>query len=128
TQAVADIVVARMRTAEGALRAAPRPHFVVPPAAPAPPTAMHELRDLLAEIIATTVSIACMPGLLSDASRELGRIAAAASHGAGLVRGLFEAAGSEAQRKGDALPAAHPYACTDDDDTGEHTPLPHKGG
>lgn len=125
---VAELVVNRMKAAEGALWTGPQPRFVVPSCQP--PNAAHDLRNLLSEILAGAELIARTPGLSPGVADRLDRIADAARRGAALVRELFEqSAGKDADTaEHETLPEADfRTVCTPapgNDDTGEHQPLP----
>lgn len=105
---LADFVVDRMKSAEGALRTAPRTHFVmVPPALPPSARLAHDLKDLLAEIEV----LAGSPGIAGAAER-FHCIADIAARGAAIVCKLFDAQINTGEHE--TLP---------DDDTGEHKAL-----
>lgn len=98
----AEFLADRMRAAEVALRArVPDPPPPPPPARHAPGLA-HDFRNALSEVLANAELIARTPDLPADVPARVDRIAAAATRGVGLLRGL--------------LPPA--------DDTREHQPLP----
>jgi hypothetical protein len=108
--ALAEYVVHRMKTAEGALKtAAPRTHHVV---IPAPARLQHELKDLVAEIEMLARSEA-----RSGTAERFRRIENAAARASGILRKLFDAPTETSEHdtvREDGL----------DDDTGEHTALP----
>jgi len=108
---LAELVVQRMKAAEGSLKTSvPRTHVVVaPPAVPVPVRLANELKDLLAEI-----EVLARSASKNGAPERLRRIADAASRGAGIVRKLFDA----------PTDAAGQETVRDDDDTGEHPALP----
>ena len=104
-----DLIVSRIKSAEGALRTA-RTHFVVvTPAVPALARLAHDLKSLLTEI-----EVLARSGSTAGAAERFARIADAASRAAAILRGPFEAETAEHE----TLPASH------DDDTGEHPALP----
>ncbi|HEY3787486.1 MAG TPA: GAF domain-containing protein [Urbifossiella sp.] len=113
--AVSDLVVNRMKLAEGTLRTAQPTHFVVvPPAVSKPARLAFELKDLLTEI-----EVMARTGQMAGAAERFARIADAASRGTAIVRGLFEAQAETAEHE--TVPDAL------DDDTGEHEALPAAG-
>ena len=105
-RAAADLVVEKMKAAEGALRAPPcRPVVTV---VTAPADAAHDFRNVLAEILANAELIGRIPGLPPGAAGRLAKIAASAERGVTLLRSLL-------------APAPAPKAA---DDTGEYPCLP----
>lgn len=91
-RAVADFLVERMRVAEGALTrsgtwapAAPR-SAIAAPAAPPSGGVAHDLRDVLAAILADAVLIAGMPGVPADAVARLVRIEEAVAKAEAIIR------------------------------------------
>lgn len=103
-RSVADAVVAKMKSAEGGLRAAPKPP------AGQPGEAAHEIRNALAEIQAHAELIGRTPGLPAGVAARLAKITAAVERGAAALR---------------ATPAAP--ATKADDGTGEYPTLPAGG-
>jgi hypothetical protein len=107
---VADLVVDRIKAAEGALKTAPRTHFVVvPPAVPAPLRLAHDLKEMLNEI-----EVLARTNLKAGAGERLSRIAEKAARGLALLHGLFETETAEHETVPDSL----------GDDTDEHPALP----
>ncbi len=108
---VAELVVERMQSAEGALKtSSARTHFViVPPAIPPTLKRADDLKNLLIEI-----EVLARAGKKLASGERFLRIAEAAARGAALLRSLFEAETAEHE----TLPSSV------DDDTDEHPALP----
>jgi hypothetical protein len=125
--AVADLLVGRMRAAEGALRTTPGAG--IPFAAPrACGGAAHDLRNLLAEIAAHAEIAGRAPDLPAAVNERLARILDATGRAGALLRTLLQEAavpecGSATQ---DTVRDGAPYRPSADE-TGEHHPLPPAG-
>lgn len=107
-RSVAELLAARMRAAEQALKAR-----VPPPPGPDPvlarpaPGLAHDFRNALSEVLANAELIARTPDLPPTVPGRVERITAAATRGVGLLRGLLA-----------------PVAVPTTDETREHQPLP----
>jgi hypothetical protein len=123
--AAADLIVDRMKAAEGMLRTSYRDAGFAPKpngrhAEAKPGAAAHEFRNLLAEIIANAELVAHVPGLPAGVADRLARIADAAGRGVSLVRALCEPAAAGEPDTGEYESLPRPPA---DDDTGEQGAL-----
>jgi hypothetical protein len=87
---VADVVVERMRAAEGALtRPATWPmaqHAPAPPTADRPASLAHDLRDALSGVLADAALVARIPGLPPEALPRLARIEEAVRKAEAIIR------------------------------------------
>jgi hypothetical protein len=108
-RSVADLVVGKMRSAEGDLRAPARSSHLpsVSSLRPHPGGPGSDLRNALNEVLANAEWIAMTPGLPPGVAERVGRISEAARRSVALLRTILE-----------------PPAAKADEDTGEHTPLP----
>jgi hypothetical protein len=127
--AVAELLAGRMKAAEGALRTAPQ-HPVGPARPNVPGGAAHDLRNVLAEILAHAELLGMSCPLPPAAAARLAGITAAAERGAALVRRMFEP--TPAADPGTAEHEARPPQSdrvehlprAEDDGTAEHESLP----
>ncbi len=112
--ALAEFLVQRIKSAEGALKTAiPRGQFVIGAPSPVPAQARltNELKDLLSEIEVMARSAA-----KAGVTERFRRIADAAARSSGILRKLFETPIESAEHETVREDA--------DDDTGEHPALP----
>lgn len=108
---IADFVVERMKSAEGALRTGPRAHFLSgPPAVPPTVQLTHDLKNLLIEI-----EVLARTQGPTGAAERLQRIAEAAARGGAALRKLTDSQVETAEHE--TLPESA------DDDTDEHLAL-----